>query len=289
MNESDLDPDHPETPPQTPPTTPAAPVTPPASEPPPPPPEDDHPDAVDVAGKKFVPVAALIGERKQRQALQEKAARVDELETFVREAKPYVEFLKANPDLLKPRTTPAPSPTELPPDPQAELLAKTLDLYTADGKPDLSRANTIRTMMSHTAAQIAQQTVAPYQERSAQEQSARNFQIALTVKDANGRSPSPQALATIWRTMSPLQTADPNVASILALTALGLDSVSAKAPPAAPGQPAIVTEGISGNTRRPSLSETETRVARSQGMTDAQWAEATKDFTRGRPLALEDD
>src|SRR5713101_1462653 len=233
MGEPEFDPDQPATPPTAPPAAPTAPPA-PVAQPATPPPEDEHPDAVDVAGKKFVPVAALIGERKQRQAFQEKAARVDELEQFAREAKPYVEFLKANPDLLKPKE-PAPSPSAAPPaDPQAELLAKTLDLYTADGKPDLVRANTVRALVSQTAQQIAQQTVAPYQERSAQEQSARNFQVALSVKDANGRSPSPQALAQIWRTIPAAQTADPNVASILALTALGLDSVNIKAPPAAP-------------------------------------------------------
>src|SRR6266446_7224290 len=103
MAELELDPDQPATPPAAPPATPPAPETPPTA----PPAEDEHPESVDVAGKKFVPVAALIGERKQRQALQEKAARVDELEQFAREAKPYVEFLKANPDLLKPKE-PAP-------------------------------------------------------------------------------------------------------------------------------------------------------------------------------------
>ena len=288
MAEPELDPDAP--PSAAPLATP--PAAPPAAEPPPatPPPEAEHPDAVEVAGKKFVPVAALIGERKQRQAFQEKAARVDELEQFAREAKPYVEFLKANPDLLKSKDSAPPAAGAAPPaDAQAELLAKTLDLYTADGKPDLSRANTMRTLIAQTAEQIAQRTVAPYQERSAQEQSARNFQVALSVKDANGRSPSPQALAQIWRTIPAAQTADPNVASILALTALGLDSVHVKAPPSAPEHAPIVTEGIAGNHRRPSLSALEKTIAQNRGISEEKWAEHTKDFTRGRPQTLEDD
>ena len=288
MAEPELDPDAP--PSAAPLATP--PAAPPAAEPPPatPPPEAEHPDAVEVAGKKFVPVAALIGERKQRQAFQEKAARVDELEQFAREAKPYVEFLKANPDLLKSKDSAPPAAGAAPPaDAQAELLAKTLDLYTADGKPDLSRANTMRTLIAQTAEQIAQRTVAPYQERSAQEQSARNFQVALSVKDANGRSPSPHALAQIWRTIPAAQTADPNVASILALTALGLDSVTVKAPPSAPEHAPIVTEGIAGTHRRPSLSALEKTIAQNRGISEEKWAEHTKDFTRGRPQTLEDD
>jgi len=288
MAEPELDPDQPAPPPGAP---PVAPAPPPAPAPPAAPsPEDEHPDSVDVAGKKFVPVAALIGERKQRQAFQEKAARVDELEQFAREAKPYVEFLKANPDLLKSKDSAPPAAGAAPPaDAQAELLAKTLDLYTADGKPDLSRANTMRTLIAQTAEQIAQRTVAPYQERSAQEQSARNFQVALSVKDANGRSPSPHALAQIWRTIPAAQTADPNVASILALTALGLDSVNLKAPPAAPDHAPVVTEGLAGTGRRPALSALEKTIAQNRGISEEKWADATKDFTRGRPHILEDD
>ena len=285
MAEPELDPDQPAPPSAAPSAAPPTPDTPPVA----PPPDEEHPESVDVAGKKFVPVAVLIGERKQRQAFQEKAARVDELEQFAREAKPYVEFLKANPDLLKPKESAPPASATPPADPQAELLAKTLDLYTADGKPDISRANTMRTLIAQTAQQIAQQTVAPYQERSAQEQSARNFHVALSVKDASGRSPSPQALAQIWRTIPAAQTADPNVASILALTALGLDSVNSKAPPSAPEHAPIVTEGIAGTHRRPSLSALEKTIAANRGISEEKWAEHTKDFTRGRPQTLEDD
>src|SRR4051812_12249195 len=63
----------------------------------------DHPaevDAVEVGGQKYVPVGALISERKQRQAAEKEAAKVSELEAYARDSKPYVEFLKANPGLI---------------------------------------------------------------------------------------------------------------------------------------------------------------------------------------------
>jgi hypothetical protein len=270
----------------------AAPAAPAVAEPVVQPAAEDTPaevESVEVAGKKYVPVGALIGERKQRQALQDRAAKADELEAYVRDARPYVEFLKNNPDLLKPRTAPAPAaPHEPATDPRAEQLAKTLDLYTTDGKPDLARANTLQTLITQTAQAIADKAIGPVQERNAQDQSARNFQIALTVKDADGRSPSQEALTQIWRTMPAHQTADPNVASILALTALGLDRVSRKAAPAPPAHAPIVTESPGGPARRPSLSALETKIARDRGISDSKWQELTVGHVPGRAAQLED-
>lgn len=269
-------------PPAPPPPIAAAPET---------PAEEDTPaevESVEVAGKKYVPVGALIGERKQRQALQEKANKADQLEAYVNDARPWVDFLKANPDLLKPRQQAPPAPAEPTTDPQAESLAKTLDLYTADGKPDLSRAQTLQQLITSTAQTIADKAIGPVHERNHQDQSARNFQIALTVKDADGRTPSPESLTHIWRTMSAEQTANPNVASILALTAMGLDRVSKKNPPPAPAHAPIVTESLGGSVRRPSLSQLETNIARDRGISEAKWQENTKGFVAGRPTTLED-
>lgn len=280
--------DGPEIVPEAPP--PAAVVAAPETPVPPAEPEDKaaEVDAVEVGGQKYVPLAALKGERRQRQALQEKAAKADQLEAYVADARPYVEFLKNNPDLLKPRPQAPAAPAEPTHDPQAESLAKTLDLYTADGKPDLARANTLQQLITSTAQSIADKAIGPMHERNHQDQSARNYQIALTVKDADGRSPSPESLTQIWRTMPAHQTADPNVASILALTALGLDRVSKKNPPPAPAHAPIVTESPGGSVRRPSLSQLEANIARDRGISESKWQELTKGHVAGRPQTLED-
>src|SRR6185369_9155306 len=155
-------------------------------------------EAVEVAGRKYVPVAAVISERKQRQAAQEEINRL----------KPYADFIEKNPDLVR-RPAAPPPPTSFGPapvDPQTEALAKTLDLYTPEGKPDVGRAQMIRTMMAQTATQIAQQQMAPVHQDRNQTASARNYQLALGYKDADGRSPSPEALTEIWRSMDPAQT-----------------------------------------------------------------------------------
>ncbi len=230
------------------PAPPAEAAAPPVAAAPAEPPTEPEPaaaevDAVEVGGQKYVPVGAVIAERKQRQAAEKVAARVNELEEYARESKPYVEFLKANPGLISQRQQPAaPAPTQPEQaDPQTEALAKT-----------------------------------------------RNFQVALGIKDAAGRSPSQAALAQIWRTMPASQTADPNVASILALTALGLDSVSHKPAPAAPISAPLVTESQGGAPRRPGLSQLEQNIARDRGVTETKWTENTKGFVPGRAVQLED-
>lgn len=253
----------------------------------------DHPaevDAVEVGGQKYVPVGTLIEERKQRQAFQKDAAKVAELEAYVRDSKPYVDFLRANPGLIAQRQQPAQPAAPAGPqaDPESEQLAKTLDLYTPEGKPDVVRAASIRQMMKSEAQQIAQQTIAPMQTENFQTKSARNFQTVLQIKDKQGRSPSPAALTQIWRTMSAEQTANPDVAMILGLTALGLDGVQHAPAPAAPSQPPLVTEGQGNAPRRANLSQLEQNVARERGIPEAKWAEHTKGFVSGRAQQLED-
>lgn len=244
-------------------------------------------EAVEVAGKKYVPISAVISERKQRQALQEKANRTDQLEAYVNESRPYVDFLKANPDLLKPRQVAPAAPTADPIDPEAEEMAKLLDLYTPEGQPDLKRASKFLKVVDVKSERRVAAGMAPIHERKFQEQSARNFQMAAQYKDPSGRSPDPKALEQIWRTVTAEQSADPHVASILTATALGLGYATAKPQAQAPPPP-LVTEGGGGGPRRAALSEIESKIAKDRGVSHATWAEDTKTFVKGRANQLED-
>lgn len=246
-------------------------------------------EAVEVAGKKYVPIGAVIAERKQRQTLQAKADRADQLEAYVNESRPYVEFLKNNPDLLRPRQAVAPAaPTGEAVDPEAEEMAKLLDLYTPDGQPDLKRASKFLKVVDVKSERRVQAGMAPVHERNFQEQSARNFQLASQYKDPQGRSPDPKALLHVWKTVSAEQSANPDVASILTLTALGAGYATSKPQPAAPGTPPVVTEGAGGGPRRASLSDIEQKIAKDRGVSHAAWAEDTKTFVKGRANQLED-
>lgn len=241
-----------------------------------------EPATVEVDGQVMVPLGALKAERQQRQTAEKELARV----------KPYAEFIEKNPNLVRPQAPQAPTTFGAPPpDPRLEGLAKSLDLYTTEGKPDLARASYLHGFMMQTAQQISQQQMAPLREENDQTKSARNFQVALATKDGSGRSPSMESLAAVWQTMPAWQTADPQVASVLTLTALGLDMVTKRggpAPVAAPGNAPIVTEGVTGAPRKASLSQLETNLARERGITDAKWAENTKTFQPGRSNQLED-
>src|SRR5262247_1797426 len=78
----------------------AAPAAPPQEAPP----EDpDEQESVEIQGGKYVPLSALKTVRQENKSLKEKAQQADQLANYYNETKPYVEFLRNNPDLLKPR------------------------------------------------------------------------------------------------------------------------------------------------------------------------------------------
>lgn len=248
-----------------------------------------EPDAVEVNGERMVPVAAVLAERQRRQDAEKRAERLPELEQWHRDAAPYVEFLKANPDFLKPKAEPAPvAPTAPTADPVLQQLAQTLDLYDAAGQPDTKRSGVIKSIIDAAVQQGVAQGVAPFQQQTATDRSNANYARALQVKDAEGKSPDPQALSALWRTMTPEDTADPRIAQILAMTALGAERMTKKAPiPVPPAAP--FTEASGGHPRaRPAMSAVEERVAQDRGRTPAQWSELTKGHQSGRPNTLED-
>lgn len=268
---------------------------PPAAEPAAPaaaPPEADKPaevESVEVGGEKYVPVSALQAERQRRQELQQKAARADELEQFAREAQPYVQFLKANPQVMQPRPEPPPQTGPPPADPDAIEAAKLYDFYRADGTPDVERGARAVAMMEKRAGRITQQAIQPLQQSSAQEASTRNYALALQMKDADGRTPNPDILRTLWQNLEPRHTADQAVASIMAAAALGMERMTTKSGPAPPTRDPVVTEPVGAAPRQAApMTELETRVAAHRGADAKRWSEATKGFRANRPSPLED-
>lgn len=261
------------------------------------PPADEGPaevEAVEVAGKKYVPVGALVGERKERQALQKEVDRVKQLEAEIGELLPYAKLLKANPQLLqqRPQEPPAaakePDPTE---DPDAIEAARLMDFYTAEGKPDPARGAAWLKLQARQAQKISQQTVAPILEHSYQQRSNANFQAALSFKTPDGRSPSRESLQQIWGTQDVKATADPNVVAILALTAIGADAMfgRGKAPIPPPASAPLVTEASGGVPRtRVPMTHLEEQVASQRGISASKWGELTKGHNSGRPSVLED-
>src|SRR3990167_1158231 len=99
------------------PEAPATPPEPPAEPEAPPEPDANQPaavDAVEVAGKHYVPVAAVQDERAKRQAAE---ARAQQLEQIAQQNEPILALLRNNPGLLQqgqPPPAPAPNPTDDP-------------------------------------------------------------------------------------------------------------------------------------------------------------------------------
>ena len=187
---------------------------------------------------------------------------------------------------------PEPQPPEPPAseDPDAEEAARLMDFYKPDGSPDLERGARHLALLDRRAGKLAVDAVQPLRQQTAQDQSSINFQRALQVKDADGKTPSRESLQAVWRSMPPEYTADQRVAGILAATALGLDRMANKSGPVIPqAAPPLVTEAAGGTPRnRPALTALDESIARDRGRTPTQWAEHQSNFRPGRPTVLED-
>jgi hypothetical protein len=242
------------------------------------------------------PIAAIVALRKEVQSLKPLAQKAQQLEQELNEARPYAEFLRANPQLLQ-RSEPTPQPQVQPQDdPELIELAKTLELYNPQtGQPDTARAAKIRDFNQKTAQQIAQQAIAPVQERTYEQQAAQNLHnIANTYRDADGRTIETEyltkAVQTITASLPKNEAlrvlADPTVAQVVGLVAQGLQAQGRKTPPKAPDAPPLHIESAGGATDVP-LSDGSRRLARMVGRSEKEWTESAKRYVPGRSNSLE--
>lgn len=241
-------------------------------------------------------LAALKTERKQRQGLETKAARADELEQWARDKAPYITVLEQNPDLFKRQPAPAPVVEEPAQDPDALEAAKLMDFYTPDGKPDANRGAQWLKLQDRRSARITQQAVQPWQEATLQERANQNFYRVLQAETPTKQKPSEQAVRAIWGKVmaepNGMRTlANPESAAFLAIAALGVDAMMQKGSPAAPSQVPVVTEASGGSALPPAqrVSALEEKIMKNRGVTAQQWAAHTKGFQPGRPTNMEED
>ena len=271
--------------PVTPPPAPAEPVTP---EPPPAPVDPDEAQAIEVQGGKMVPLAALKAAREEAKAAKETASRVTQLEQELAAAKPYEQFVKANPSLLQPQVPAAPPPGA---DPELVELAQSLDYYKADGTPDTTRAAKHQTIIRREASKMAQQMVAPVAQSHAQAQSNANYAVVVHEKLPNGQPLDQRILNQMWASLPVDQTANPAVAALVRDLTIAAQLRQSPLPPnpAPPSQPPVHTEHLGTTVRRTTqMTPTERGVAQQRGMSDEKYSTLTKDFTPGRMNPLED-
>lgn len=281
---------------------PAAPAAGPAAPAPPVAPADpDDAIAIDLPEGKHVPLSALKTAREEAKALKEKAAQADQQAAWIAQNKPYVDFIQQNQHLLRQPQQPAPQqPTGTPTQEDAELeeLARSLDFYTSDAKPDLRRAKVHQQLIDRQAARIAQQVVAPIAINTYTDQANRNWHTAVQEKLPNGQPIDANLLRTAWVAVgrqNPAQLADPGSVRVIVNNVM-MEQMRASPLPNAgvpgatpPLPPPVITEGVGpkpSNTNR--MNDEQRAIVSSRGIDDAKFHKLTQDFRPGRMNPLED-
>jgi len=234
----------------------------PAAETPPDPPDatplvDDslEPEAVAAAnGEQYVPLKAVKAERERRKeaenlakqrdaeiaALKPKAEEFERAKSYLEQARPYIE--KARQDLARPaQTTPAV-------DPALEQYAKDFDLYTAEGKPDVTRAQRIMQFHDDRASKLAQQHMAPLVQHEANRTAQSLYQQYVSRPEVNGIKIDGRLLAEAFNMVGPeLIAQNPAVAEVLYQNTIARQFLSGQRPMTAPA-PVVPTESLGSNS-----------------------------------------
>jgi hypothetical protein len=262
-----------------------------------PPVDDPEPEGIfEVEAKpgekrKVVEVGVVAAERKRvREAtaekltkefepLKQKAEQFDRLQADVQAMQPYIEHLKAHPELMKQSQPPEIQQVG---DEEAERYARHYELYTAQGL-DLNRAKRMiadnRAEMRRVAQETAQEVVKPYAQSSDVQASRQNFLWAAQQKDGQNRPlVDPAFLAEEWSKVPAELTARPEVAQVILNAAIGQAARAGKLPPAAPTNEPVFSEPSGGRSAPYQISTLEQRVARNIGLSDSDWTKSAQTY-----------
>lgn len=254
-------------------------------------------------GVKFVPLSAVIAERTQRKEaakaltakdaeiaeLKGKAEEWDKIRPAVQAAMPLIEKIKGRADIMAQLDRPpaAPETPKALSDAEAIEYAKDMDLYKADGTPDVDRAQRLAARQEAIAARQAQRAIAPYQATTVQQASDGLKAQLLSAKDAAGQTVDREALEAMWTIVPPELSAKPEVAQVLYLAAKGMAAHSGKGAPK-PSVPPLVTESLGGG--RPvakELTDVESRFASAAGVSASEFKKTSASYKPGAVNSLE--
>ena len=257
-------------------------------------PEDpDAASAVDLPAGPHVPLSALKAVREENKALKERAGQADRLAQENAQLRPYADFVQQNPQLYQ--RPPTPSITQHAADPKLERIARSLDFYTTDGKPDLTRAKAHQDLVRDEAREMAQEVVGPLAMNTYERQANTNWQRAATAKLPNGQPIDTGMLTAAWQSVgrqNPALLADERVVRIIENNVIAEQMRAAPLgmpAPVIPGRPPVVTEGqgrAPGTKAR--MNDSERQLVEGRNIDDAKFADLTKGFQHGRMNALED-
>lgn len=311
------------TPEPTPPVAETPPAEPPPTEPPVETPPDDDDDDLEakvvedrLTRDRMVPLSEVTRLREKARArkaeaetlsgrvkeLEEKAAQADQAAEVARQWQAYAQSLATR--------QPDPAQAGVKPDPrqaereqarqrQAEEVAKTLDLYTSDGKPDVERGLRFLSISEAMAREQSESVARPLRQEMSMERSRANRAALASRLQRQGAAVDTAIFDQLWNHLTPELTANQEVAAVAAAAALGwpllfggqappaVQQAAAAAPVAARPSPVVPTEPVRQTvTPPPRLTGLAARAARDTGMTDA---EVEKRFGRPGVVVLADD
>ncbi len=163
---------------------------------------------------------------------------------------------------------------------------------------------TVNTFTDFTAAQqdierrrrmaemLQQQGMQPIEQQSYQSRAAANYQRSLQTKDGTGRPVKPDVVRQLYMNLPANLTADPNVANLINLIALGVSGSQNPLPaaPLAPSQPPVVTEGQGSPPARAGrpMNDFERLVTADRQIDEKRYQKLTENYRPGRTTVLED-
>ena len=251
---------------------------------------------------KLVPLSAVTTARDKAKEAREQVkttqAELDRVRGEYDAMKPYVEAAKA---VLQQQPPPAPAAAAGPTAEQtAELeeVARDLEFYKTDGTLDLDRAGRHQARILSAAQKMAQQQVAPLQQREAQSRAQSVLNEAKNLKDpVTGEQADPQILIGLWNKVASqpggMETlTNPEAAMFIwgqamNLTRWGKSQAGGARPPVAPAAPAaplgapVFVEASGGGHQQPVLSSMERKAARDMGMSEVEYLKAAEKAPRG--------
>lgn len=250
---------------------------------------------VNPGGEKLVPLTAVVDLRGKVRAEKEAREKLEAEVTELRAKKTQFEaaaadFRRIEPLIQKLQQQPPPPAPAGPLSPQDAIdYAKDLDLYKADGTPDVDRAQRLALRQQHLAQQTAQQVVQPLYQTSAQQQSQANFNHALNFKDKNGVQIDKPTLERVWGMMPPEMSARPDIAGVLYKVAIaemvqaGLYKGSVAPPP-----PPQFTESLGGNGAAPrELTQLDRNMITAGQIKAKDYESISSNFKPGQTNSLE--
>jgi hypothetical protein len=238
----------------------------------------------DLRGKVRESKSALEAKEQEIAALREKATKYDQVAGEWQAAQPLIQQLRNG-------TYQPPAAQQAQVNAKAVEYAKYLDLYKADGTPDVDRAQKILDHNAALARETAQQIVAPIYQQTAQTQSANNFEQAANFKDKNGLQVDRGILQQIWSQVPPELSSQPGVASVLWRQAVAETVMAGKWKPSntvtPPAQP-VFTESLGTTSApRPELSHVDRGLMQAASIGAKDYEKISANFKPGQRNELE--